>query len=68
MLLTDNIKQFINDHQNLNSKDVALKLSKHPDLPKDVIVKGIRDVASHMNALSYVYLVSADLAETALDD
>ena len=45
-----------------------IQFFEHAGLPKDVVVKGIRDVSSHMNALSYVYLVSADLAETALDD
>ena len=41
MDLEENIKQFIAQHQHLNSKDVALKLSKRPDLPKDIIINQI---------------------------
>ena len=30
-------------------------------------IESIKDMASHMNALSYVFLVAADVAEKALD-
>ena len=45
-----------------------LKLAKESDIPKKQLIKEIKAVASHMNALSYVYLVAGDLAENALED
>ena len=45
-----------------------LKLAKESDMPKKQLIKEIKAVASHMNALSYVYLVAGDLAENALED
>ena len=32
------------------------------------IIESIKDLASHMNALSYVFLVAADVADKALND
>ena len=47
---------------------LIIKLGRESDIPKDQIIHEIKEMASHMNALSYVYLVAADLANSALDD
>lgn len=45
-----------------------MRLSKESGLSKLEIVDEIRAVASHMNALSYVYLVAADMAKDLLEE
>ena len=47
---------------------LIIKLGRESDIPKDQIIHKIKEMASHMNALSYVYLVAADLANSALED
>ena len=44
-----------------------IRLQRESGLSRKKIVASIKDLASHMNALSYVFLVSADVAEKALD-
>ena len=44
-----------------------IRLQRESGLPRKEIVESIKDLASHMNALSYVFLVAADVAEKALD-
>ena len=44
-----------------------IRLQRESGLSRKEIVESIKDLASHMNALSYVFLVAADVAEKALD-
>ena len=44
-----------------------IRLQRDSGLSLHQIVESIKDLASHMNALSYVFLVAADVAEKALD-
>ena len=44
-----------------------IRLQRESGLSRKEIVDSIKDLASHMNALSYVFLVAADVAEKALD-
>ena len=44
-----------------------IRLQRESGLSRKEIVDLIKDLASHMNALSYVFLVAADVAENALD-
>ena len=44
-----------------------IRLQRESGLSRKEIVESIKDLASHMNALSYVFLVTADVAEKALD-
>ena len=43
-----------------------IRLQRESGLSRREIVESIKDLASHMNALSYVFLVAADVAEKAL--
>ena len=43
-----------------------IRLQRESGLSRKEIVESIKDLASHMNALSYVFLVAADVAEKAL--
>ena len=54
-----------NKTQLINS---IIKLGRDCDTPKEKIIHEIKEIASHMNALSYVYLVAADLAHGALEN
>ena len=47
---------------------LIVRLGRESDIPKDQIIHEIKEMASHMNALSYVYLVAADSANSALED
>ena len=44
-----------------------IRLQRESGLSRKEIVDSIKGLASHMNALSYVFLVAADVAEKALD-
>ena len=44
-----------------------IRLQRESGLSRKEIIESIKDMASHMNALSYVFLVAADVAEKALD-
>ena len=44
-----------------------IRLQRESGLSRKEIVESIKDLASHMNALSYVFLVAADVAEKSLD-
>ena len=44
-----------------------IRLQRESGLSRKEIVDSIKDLASHMNALSYVFLVAADVAEKNLD-
>ena len=44
-----------------------IRLQWESGLSRKEIVESVKDLASHMNALSYVFLVAADVAEKALD-
>ena len=44
-----------------------IRLQRESGLSRKEIVESVKDLASHMNALSYVFLVAADVAEKALD-
>ena len=44
-----------------------IRLQRESGLLRKEIVESIKDLASHMNALSYVFLVAADVAEKSLD-
>ena len=44
-----------------------IRLQRESGLSRKEIVESIKDLASHMNALSYVFLVAADVADKALD-
>ena len=44
-----------------------IRLQRESGLSRKEIIDSIKDLASHMNALSYVFLVAADVAEKALD-
>ena len=46
----------------------VIRLQRESGLSRKEIIDSIRDLASRMNALSYVFLVAADVAEKALDD
>ena len=46
----------------------VIRLQRESGLSRREIIESIRDLASRMNALSYVFLVAADVAEKALDD
>ena len=43
------------------------RLQRESGLSRKDIVESIKNLASHMNALSYVFLVAADVADKALD-
>ena len=44
-----------------------LRLQRESGLSRKKIVESIKDLASHMSVLSYVFLVAADVAEKALN-
>ena len=44
-----------------------IRLQQESDLSRKDVVESIKDLASHMNALSNVFLIAADVAEKALD-
>ena len=44
-----------------------IRLQRESGLSRKEIIESIKDMASHMNALSYVFLVAADVAEKAVD-
>jgi len=44
-----------------------IRLQRQSGLSRKDIVELVKDLASHMNALSYVFLVAADVADKALD-
>ena len=44
-----------------------IRLQRESGLSRKEIVESIKDLASHMNALSFVFLVAADVAEKYLD-
>ena len=44
-----------------------IRLQRESGLSRKEIVESIKDLVSHMNGLSYVFLVAADVAEKALD-
>ena len=44
-----------------------IQLQRESGLSRKEIVESIKDLASHMNALSCVFLVAADVADKALD-
>ena len=54
------------DHVTRLTHDI-IRLQRESGLSRKEIVESIKDLASHMNALSYVFLVAADVAEKALD-
>ena len=54
------------DHVTRLSHEI-IRLQQESGLSRKEIVESIKDLASHMNALSYVFLVAADVAEKALD-
>ena len=54
------------DHVTRLTHDI-IRLQRESGLSRKEIVASIKDLASHMNALSYVFLVAADVAEKALD-
>jgi len=54
------------DHVTLPTHEIV-RLQRESGLSRTEIVDSIKDLASHMNALSYVFLVAADVAEKALD-
>ena len=54
------------DHVNRLTQDI-IRLQRESVLSEQQIVESIKNLASHMNALSYVLLVVADVAEKALD-
>ena len=54
------------DHVTRLTHDI-IRLQGESGLSRKEIVESIKDLASHMNALSYVFLVAAEVAEKALD-
>ena len=54
------------DHVTRLTHDI-IRLQRESGLSRKEIVESIKDLASHMNALSYVFLVAADVAEKSLD-
>ena len=54
------------DHVTRLTHDI-IRLQRESGLSRKYIVESIKDLASHMNALSYVFLVAADVADKALD-
>ena len=54
------------DHVTRLTHDI-IRLQRESGSSRKEIVESIKDLASHMNALSYVFLVAADVAEKALD-
>ena len=54
------------DHVTRLTQDI-IRLQQESGLSRKEIVESIKDLASHMNALSYVFLVAADVAEKSLD-
>ena len=54
------------DHVTRLTNDI-IRLQRESSLSREEIIDSINDLASHMNALSYVFLVAADIAEKALD-
>ena len=46
----------------------AIQLQRESGLSRTKIIESIKELASHMNALSYVFLVAADVAEKTLQD
>ena len=53
------------DHVTLLTHEI-IRLQRESSLLRKEIVESVKDLASHMNALSYVFLVAADVAEKAL--
>ena len=53
------------DHVTRLTHDI-IRLQRESGLSRKEIVESIKDLASHMNALSYVFLVAADVAEKVL--
>ena len=54
------------DHVTRFTHDI-IRLQRESGLSRKEIIESIKDMASHMNALSYVFLVAADVADKALD-
>ena len=57
---------YARDHVTRLSHEI-IRLQRESGLSRKEIVESIKGLASHMNALSYVFLVAADVAEKALD-
>ena len=45
-----------------------IRLQRESGFTRKEIIESIKDLASHMNALSYVFLVAADVADKALSN
>jgi len=54
------------DHVTRLTHDI-IRLQRQSGLSIEEIVESIKELASHMNALSYVFLVAANVAEKSLD-
>lgn len=54
------------DHVTRLTHDI-IRLQRQSGLSREEIVESIKELASHMNALSYVFLVAANVAEKSLD-
>ena len=54
------------DHMTRLTLDI-IRLQHESGLTRKEIVESIKDLASHMNALSYVFLVAANVADKSLD-